>query len=1666
MKNIRFLGLALILLCLDSSVYANPLGGVVGSGAASITSSGGLLTISQSSDTSIINWNTFNIANGESTVFEFNGAAGANSAVLNLVGAGNGGSTIAGSLLSTVGHLGSIGGTVILLNPDGVLFTPSATVSVGSLVASTLNLPDPNDFLNRTTLHFSGNSTAGIKNQGSLNALGDVFLIAHTVQNSGVISAGNEAGLAAGNTVTLAQSGAERLTVVAGTGTGTPVGVENTVAGKINAATAELKAANGNIYALAINNAGVIRANTFVNEGGHIYLRADGGSVLNGGTLDASGAAPGAQGGEVQVTGGQVTLASGGTVDANGSAGGGTVVVDGDQQTMVEAGATINANATDDGNGGSVSVLSGGLTDFGGSIFARGAGNGAGGNAEISGGQLSLSGHAFLGGDNGANGTLLLDPGSVDVVHEAGATTSPGSGDVYDNWLSGQLNNGGADVTISTSDAYANTVNPANLTVDSLADVEWSSANSLTLSGALSLTLHSGSIINSTGAGNLTLQSASGPVALDGTASLSSGNLSVTAGGAITQSGVLMVNGASATATFAAGAANDITLDNANNDFTTVAITSGKNVTLNDVNNLDLEGFAISGKLDVTAGGQIGLLGDITTVGGQIFNGAAVLKQNVALSDTGSGNITFNSTVDGDNAANNRTLTVNSGGVTTFDGAVGDNQALNSLTTDAAGTTALNGGTVNATAVDFKDDVILGANTTINELSPNGTTTTFEKTVNADSTANNRTLSVQFLTVGGTKFGGAVGNSQPLASLTAYSPGGTLAINGGSVTTSGAQSYFGSMTLGANTTLNGTTLDLFGVLAGGGNNLTLNNSGLSTVGASLNGVNALTGGGGGSLSVLNIISTGTVNDSEATSFSSGGTVATTGTQTYNGAATLGVGTTFSSSGAGANGDISFLQTVNGAQALTVDTAGTTTFGGAVGNNQGLTSLTTDAAGTTALNGGIVNATTTDFKDDVILGANTTLTELPFGTTITFEKTVNADSAANNRTLMIAAGTMTFGGAVGNNQALASLTTGIAGTTAINGGTVATSGAQSYDGNVTLGANTILTSSGGGDITFANMLDGAQMLTVNTSGNEIFNGAIGGNTPLTSVTTDGSGTVGGSALLNGGSVTTIGSQTYNDNVTLGADTTLTSSGGADITFARTIDGAQSLAVNTAGTTTFGGAVGVNQALTSLTTDAAGTTALNGGTVNATTADFKDDVILGANMAFNNTTPFGRTVTFEKTVNADLAANNRTLTIGSPNLVGVSPFVGGTVIFGGAVGNNQALANLTASAPDGTLAINGGSVTTLGSQTYNGDNVNVTLGANTTLNGTTLDLLGAVAGGGNNLTLNNGATATLGGAASLLGVATVSGVNILTAAGGGNLVVNNSISAATFNDSEATTLNGGLVTTTGAQNYNNAVTLGAATTLTSSGGADITFGRTVDGAQTLAVNSSGNEIFNGVMGGSTPLTSVTTDGSGTVGGSAHLNGGSVTTTGGQTYNDNLTLGANTTLNGTTLNLFGAVTGGGNNLTLDNSGAATLNGAVNGVGQLIADGSGTLTVNNTISAGSINDGEATALNGGTVTTIGSQTYGNAVTLGVNTTLNLHGLFFAGGGAIFGNGYLLMVNGIVYSIIGEDETLKRSILGDILPTYQPIEVKARKPWQHKRRGLPPWAITDPLNSLQVPFD
>jgi hypothetical protein len=189
--------------------------------------------------------------------------------------------------------------------------------------------------------------------------------------------------------------------------------------------------------------------------------------------------------------------------------------------------------------------------------------------------------------------------------------------------------------------------------------------------------------------------------------------------------------------------------------------------------------------------------------------------------------------------------------------------------------------------------------------------------------------------------------------------------------------------------------------------------------------------------------------------------------------------------------------------------------------------------------------------------------------------------------------------VGGTTALTSLTTNAGGTTAINGGAVTTTGAQTYNDAVTLGVATTLTGVGN---TFASTLNGAQTLSINDSGTTTFGGSVGGTAALTSLTTN----AGGTTAINGGAVTTTGAQTYNDAVSLGAAATL-NAGASAIRFVDTVDGLFSLDVNTTGATIFGGIVGGSSALSALTTDEGGTTAINTTRIATTGAQTYNDAV---------------------------------------------------------------------------------------------------------------------------------------------------------------------------------------------------------------------------------------------------------------------------------------------------------------------------------------------------------------------------------------------------------------------------------------------------------------------------
>lgn len=256
-----------------------PQGGEVVAGSGTIQQTGSQMTINQGSERLAINWQSFSIGSGYGVEFV---QPGASSVALNRV-LGSEVSSIQGSLRAN--------GQVFIINPNGVLFSPTARVEVGGLVASTQGIGDEDFMAGR--YRFSGDSAAGIRNEGEIRAGsgGTVALIAARIENTGSIEApGGNVLLGAGRRVTLDLGGPVKIQVEEGA---LAAQIEQGGAIRADGGLVYLTArAAGELSSAVINHTGVTEARK-IGRGpdGAIYLMGDmaRGRVKVAGTLDASG---------------------------------------------------------------------------------------------------------------------------------------------------------------------------------------------------------------------------------------------------------------------------------------------------------------------------------------------------------------------------------------------------------------------------------------------------------------------------------------------------------------------------------------------------------------------------------------------------------------------------------------------------------------------------------------------------------------------------------------------------------------------------------------------------------------------------------------------------------------------------------------------------------------------------------------------------------------------------------------------------------------------------------------------------------------------------------------------------------------------------------------------------------------------------------------------------------------------------------------------------------------------------------------------------------------------------------------------------------------------------------------------------------------------------------
>ena len=359
-------------------LYALPKGGTISSGAGTIDSTGSSLTVTQTTDKIIINWESFSIGSNESVIFMQ--PDNASSALNNILG--NSRTVVEGNL--------SANGQIVLANPNGIYISPTANINVASLIASTLKISEQ-DFIDGI-YKFSQDPSkplASILNEGKIRASDFAALIAPSVNNRGVVVANlGTVGMASGEATTIDFVGDNLIKFTIDKPVegqvldkdGNLIRDRITNSGSIQADGGQviLTARNASdIIKNVINVEGIIEARTVTKQNGRIFLGGgDQGNVNVAGTLDASGEKPGDQGGEITVAGASVTVDQGSIQAKGNEAKGGDVTIIGTD--WVSAGGHMDVSGE---TGGNVNVTTGGLS-IAAPILAQGD-TGQGGNITI-----------------------------------------------------------------------------------------------------------------------------------------------------------------------------------------------------------------------------------------------------------------------------------------------------------------------------------------------------------------------------------------------------------------------------------------------------------------------------------------------------------------------------------------------------------------------------------------------------------------------------------------------------------------------------------------------------------------------------------------------------------------------------------------------------------------------------------------------------------------------------------------------------------------------------------------------------------------------------------------------------------------------------------------------------------------------------------------------------------------------------------------------------------------------------------------------------------------------------------------------------------------------------------------------------------------------------------
>lgn len=498
--TVNAVSIAASLMLAATQSMALPAGEQVNTGSANFSRPDNhTLNIQQHSQHLSANFQQFNIGRQETVNFI---QPNSQSIALNRVIGGNA-STIMGAL--------NANGQVFLVNPQGILFSRSAQVNVGGLFATTLAISDEDFAADHFRFRGDG-SQSSIVNRGQLEAHsgGTIALAAPIIINTGEISASlGKVQLQSADGVLVEFSGGE-IGVAADKAAWQGM-IDNQGVIAADGGVVVLDAnTRDSLYKTAINNDGYVRATSFTHKNGEIFISAQGGDVVNRGTIDTSAVSTHGSGGNISVYANRFAQQGNMLSDARGIGAGGRIVIWADEAIDIGSYSFTSASADIAGDGGWVEFISPGTTLFRQqALIDVGAGQwwGNGGFAEVSGFQHIEIGGLFNGSAPfGRAGLLYLDPFDIEIIDAPAPPPPPdGVNGVFDGGVPTNTWDATADnsqvyteaielalqsgnVTITTFDAVG--TQQGDLDVNADIDLDGAGTNALTLVADRHLTIN------------------------------------------------------------------------------------------------------------------------------------------------------------------------------------------------------------------------------------------------------------------------------------------------------------------------------------------------------------------------------------------------------------------------------------------------------------------------------------------------------------------------------------------------------------------------------------------------------------------------------------------------------------------------------------------------------------------------------------------------------------------------------------------------------------------------------------------------------------------------------------------------------------------------------------------------------------------------------------------------------------------------------------------------------------------------------------------------------------------------------------------------------------------------------------------------------------------------